>query len=125
MKILSFGVDFKSNNFEIEYVLDEEEFFNKIIFKDYKVLIINFYYLSSFLEVKNYFKGEVIFFYHYVDEMIYKKALEFGDYFYTFDEIWKLDFRLKHLSKKLNQKDIFIFNDLVFNLKTKELYKNR
>ena len=36
-----------------------------------------------------------------------------------------MDFRLKHLSKKLNQKDIFIFNDLIFNLKTKELYKNR
>lgn len=127
MNILIFGVEFECNNFEYKYVFDEEKFFNEILFKNYDVLIINFDFLSFFLEIKQYFKGVVIFVYGFVDELIYKKALEIGDYFYTFEEKWKIPYRLKYISRKiLNLKsNVFVFNDLVFNLKTKELYKNR
>ena len=127
MKILIFGVEFGCSDFECKYVFDEEKFFHEILYKHYDVLIINFDFLSSFLEVNRFFKGAVVFVYTFTDELIYKKALEVGDYFYTFEEIWKIPYRLKYISKKiLNQKsNIFIFNNLVFNLKTKELYKNR
>ncbi len=127
MRILIFGVEFECSDFECKYVFDEEKFFNEILFKHYEVLIINFDFLSSFLEVNKFFKGMVIFIYTFADRLIYKRALEVGDYFYTFEETWEIPYRLRYISKKiLNRKsDIFVFNDLVFNLKTKELYKNR
>ena len=125
MKILSFGVDIKNEKFEIEYALEEEEFFKKVLSKKYDILIINFNFLSSFLEIKRFFDGVVIFVYDFVDGLIYKRALEVGDYFYLFSEMWKIDFRLEYIAKKLNKKRVFIFKDLVFDLKTKELYKNR
>jgi len=126
MKILIFGVDYKINDFECKFVFNEDEFYEEIINRHYDVLIVNFDYFSEFSEVKRFFKGIVIFAYGYVDELIYKKSLEAGDYFYIFDELWKLDYRLKYISKKLlDQKRIFIFNDLVFDLKEKVLYKNK
>ena len=126
MKILIFGLDLKIDDYECKFVYDDESFY-KEIFKNYDVLIINFDFLASFLEVKNFFKGIVIFVSEYVDELIYKKALEIGDFFYTFEEIWKIPYRLKYISKKiLNQKsNLFRFKDLIFNLKINELYKNR
>ncbi len=127
MKILIFGTDFKSNKYECKYINSEENFFDEIIFKNFDVLIIDFEYLEKFLEVKQYFKGIVIFISSYIDELVYKKALEIGDYFYTYEEKWKIAYRLKYIAKKfLNQKsNVFVFKDLIFNLKTKELYKNR
>ena len=126
MKILIFSLDINCKDYDCKFVYDDENFYNEILFKSYDVLIINFDFLSSFLEVNQFFKGVVIFVGGYLDETIYKKVLEKGDWFYTFDEIWKIPFRLKYISTKiLNQKDIFIYNDLIFNVKTKELYKNR
>ncbi len=127
MKILIFGTDFKSDKYECKYINSEENFFDEIIFKNFDVLIIDFKYLETFLEVKQYFKGIVIFISSYIDELVYKKALEIGDYFYTYEEKWKIAYRLKYIAKKfLNQKsNVFVFKDLIFNLKTKELYKNR
>lgn len=127
MKILIFGTDFKCNKYECKYINSEENFFDEIIFKNFDVLIIDFKYLETFLEVKQYFKGIVIFISSYIDELVYKKALEIGDYFYTYEEKWKIAYRLKYIAKKfLNQKsNVFVFKDLIFNLKTKELYKNR
>ena len=127
MKILIFGVDFVCERFECKNVYSKEEFFDEIIYKNYDVLIMNFDFLESFLEVNRYYKGTVIFVTSYIDELIYKKSLEKGDYCYTYEEIWKLPHRLKYIAKKyLNQKsNIFVFKDLVYNLKTKELYKNR
>ncbi len=127
MKILIFGVDFICQRFECKNVYDEEQFFDEIIYKNYDVLIINFNLLESFLEVNRYYNGMVIFVTGYIDELIYKKSLEIGDYCYTYEEIWKLPYRLKYIAKKyLNQKStVFAYKDLVFNLKTKELYKNR
>ena len=126
MKILVFALDIDCKDYDCKFVYDDESFYNEILFKSYDVVIVNFNFLSSFLEVNQFFKGVVIFVGEYLDENIYKKALEKGDYFYTFDEVWKIPFRLKYISKKiLNQKEIFIYDDLIFNLKTKELYKNR
>jgi len=127
MNILIFGLEFGCKDYDCKYVYDENNFYNEILFKHYDILIINFDFLSSFLEINKFFKGIVIFIYSFVDEIIYKKALEIGDYFYIFNEIWKVPYRLKYISKRiLNQKnDIFIFNDLIFNLKTKTLYKKR
>ena len=108
MKILIFGVDYKINDFECKFVFNEYEFYEEVINRHYDVLIINFDYFSEFAEVKRFFKGIVIFVYGYVDEL------------------WKLDYRLKYISKKvLAQERIFIFNDLVFDLKEKVLYKNK
>jgi len=127
MKILIFGVDFICESFECKNVYSKEEFLDEIIYKNYDVLIMNFDFLEFFLEVNRYYKGTVIFVTAYIDELIYKKSLEKGDYCYTYEEVWKLPYRLKYIAKKyLNQKsNVFVFKDLVYNLKTKELYKNR
>ena len=125
MKILIFGVDFKCENYSVKYVTDEDEFFDEIIFRHYDVIILDFNLLSSFLEVYKNFKGAVVFVSGFVDELIYKKALEVGDFFYTYNEIWKISYRLKYIAKKLLKRDVFVFKDLVFNLKTKMLYKQR
>jgi len=127
MKILIFGVDYKFEDYECKYVNNTENFYYEIIFKYYDILIIDFNYLSKLLEVKDYFKGFILFVYNYIDELIYKKALEVGDFIYSYEDLWQIKYRIKYISKKfLNIKsDVFIFNDLVFNLKTKELYKNR
>jgi len=125
MKILVFGVDFKCEHYEIKYVYNENEFFDEIVFRHYDVVILDFNFLASFLEIHKNFKGYVIFVNSFISELIYKKVLEVGDFFYTFDEIWKINYRLKYIAKKLLKKDVFIFKDLIFNLKTKMLYKNR
>ena len=127
MKILIFGIDYKCEDYECKSVFDEDSLYNEILSKHYDILIINFDFLSFFLEINKFFKGKIIFVYSFVDELIYKKALEIGDYFYTFNEMWKIRYRLKYIAKKvLNQKNsVFIFSDLMFNLKTNTLYKNR
>ena len=88
MKILIFGVDFVCERFECKNVYSKEEFFDEIIYKNYDVLIIEFNLLEVFLEIKKYFNGVVIFISSYVDEIVYKKALELGDYCYTYEEMW-------------------------------------
>ena len=125
MRILVFGVEYKNDDFEFKKIENEEEFFSEILNKNYEVLIINFEYFSSFLEVNNFFDGVVIFVYYLVDEMIYKKSLEVGDYFYTFDELWKIKYRLKYIAKKKGIKDKFIYKNLVFDLKNNMLYKDK
>ena len=119
MKILVFGLDL---DIKAKFVYSEEEFFDEI-FKDIDVLIINFSFLGSFLEVRNYFKGKVIFVYYYVDELIYKKALEYGDFLYTYEELWKIPYRLKKIQKSIGA-ETFKFKDLLYNFKTKSLFKN-
>ena len=125
MKILIFGVDFRCENYDVKYVYDENEFFDEIVFKHYDVVIVDFNFLSLFLEIYENFKGIGIFVNSFVDEIIYKRALETGDFFYTYDEIWKIPYRLKYIAKKLSKKEVFVFKDLIFSLKTKMLYKNR
>lgn len=125
MKILVFNVNFYPEDFEYKIVYNEEKFFDELVYKHYDVVIIHFSNLSLLLDVE--FKGIVIFINDYVDEVVYKRALEVGDFLYTNEEIWKIPFRLKYIAKKfLNQKsNVFVFKDLIYNLKTKELYKNR
>ena len=127
MRILIYNVNIKFDDYECKYVNEDGKFYDEIIFKHYDVLIINFDNLSEYLEVKSYYNGVVIFVSSLVDELIYKKALEIGDYIYSYEEMWKIFYRLKYISKKiLNiKKRVFVFKDLLFDLKTKELYKNR
>ena len=125
MKVLIFGVDFRCKNYDVKYVYDENEFFDEVVFRHYDVIIVDFSFLSSFLEVYENFEGVVIFINSFVDELVYKKALEIGDFLYSYDEKWKISYRLKYIAKKLSKKDVFVYKDLIFNLKTKMLYKNR
>jgi len=127
MKILIFGINYECENYEYKSVWDEENFYNEILYKHYDVIVLNFELLSYFLEVKNYFKGEVIFVNSLIDELVYKKALEIGDFIYSYEDLWKLKYRLKYIAKKRldYKRDVFTFKNLIFNLKTKELYKNR
>ncbi len=122
MKIISFGVNLDLN-YEIKKTFDNETFINEIYYKQYDIIIIYFEYLNYLLDIKT--DAKIIFIYDYIDELIYKKALEYGDFIYTFDEIWKLNYRIKQIQKSLNIKDIFKYKNLTFNLKTKNLYNNK
>ncbi len=93
--------------------------------KNYDVLIVNFEYLDDFLEIKKYHKGSVVFMYYYSNHTIYKRALENGDYFYTYDELYKLQTRLEYLRKKLKKSEFFRYGDLFFDIKNERVFKNR
>jgi DNA-binding response OmpR family regulator len=110
-----------------DFVSESEEFFSKVLNKKYDILVINFDFYKDLMEVRNYIKGYIIFFAEYIDEVVYKKALEVGDFCYDYNEIYKLNLRIKYLEKKILKlnSSIFKFNDLLFNFNTKELYKNK
>jgi len=122
MKIISFGVNLDLD-YPIKKTFDNQTFIDEIYYKHNDIIITYFDYLSYLKDIKT--DAKIIFIYEYIDELIYKKALEYGDYIYTFDEIWKINYRIKYIQKQLNIKDIFKYKDLIFNLKTQNLYKNK
>ena len=127
MRILAFlDLDIRFDEFEIVYVYDENEFYEKIINKKFDVLLVSMSFFKEFLEIKNYIKNEVVFINEYCDIQMYKKALEYGDYCYTLDEFEKLRLRLLYLQKKIykNKSQVFKFDEFLYNFKTKTLYKN-
>ena len=126
MKVLIFGVEYYNKNYDLEYVYDADEFYEKILSKKYDVLIVNFDLFEYVSEIKKFFEGKIIFISAFIDELIYKKSLEMGDFCYSFDEMWKLNYRLLYLRKHilgLNSM-IFKYGSLIFDLKRKVLYKN-
>ena len=104
-------------------VFSQDNFFTEVLKEKYKILIINFDFLKDFLEIKKFFERYVIFVYQNYGFLEYKKALEVGDFFYTYDEIWKLNLRLEYLKKKLNIKDIYKINNFIINIKDKVVFK--
>jgi len=128
MKILYFDyVDsLFYEKFGKKFVNDIDDFYDEIINKKYDVLILNFDFLPYFLEIKKFFKGYVIFICDNIDELIYKKSLEYGDYCYTYDETYKIKYRLNYLEKRIfkNKRNIIKFKDYTINLQRKEIYKN-
>ena len=106
------------------YVNGFDELYEEIS-KNYDVLIVNFLDVSDFLEIKNYFDGVVIFMCNYVDEMVFKKALEYGDYCYSFYESFKLRYRLEYLERKFKKRKFFRYKDLFFDIQNERLFKNR
>jgi DNA-binding response OmpR family regulator len=114
-------------DFEKVFVSDENDFYTKILEKKFDLLIINFNLLRDFLEIKKFFKGIVVFMSEYCDELIYKKSLEYGDYCFSYSEYWKLKYRLKYLKTRLSDQNSFVFKcgDLLFNMNTYQLYKNK
>jgi len=126
MKVLIFGVEYFNKDYELEYVYEIDEFYEKILSKKYDVLIVNFDLFEYVSEIKKFFEGKIIFISAFIDELIYKKSLEMGDFCYSFDEMWKLNYRLLYLRKHilgLNSM-IFKYGSLIFDLKRKVLYKN-
>ena len=111
-------------SFNKAIVFEQEDFFNEVLKEKYKILIINFDFLKDFLEIKKFFEGYVIFVYQTYGFLEYKKALEIGDFFYTYDEIWKLKLRLEYLKKKLNIKDIYKIKDFIINIKDKVVFRD-
>ena len=122
MKIISFGVNLNLD-YPVKKTFDNQIFIDEIYYKHYDIILIYFNNLSYLKDVKT--DSKIIFIYEYIDELIYKKALEYGDYIYTIDETWKLNYRVKYIQKQLKIKDIFKYKNLIFNLKTKNLYKNK
>jgi DNA-binding response OmpR family regulator len=122
MKILVYNLPF----LEVKgtFVNTFDELYEKID-KDFDVLILNFLDISDLIEIRNMFKGIVIFLCNYVDEITYKKALEYGDYCYGFYELFKLYYRLKYLEKKLKKRKFFKYKNLFFDLQSEKLFKDR
>ena len=127
MRILIFGVDYINEDYDLEYVYNVDEFYTKVLNKKYDVLIVNFDLFEFVSEIKRFFEGKIIFISSFIDELIYKKSLEIGDFCYHFNEVWKVDFRLKYLQKELLNlnSNIFKYKDLIFDLKRKVLYKDK
>jgi len=127
MRILVFRVDYVNKNYDLEYVYDVDEFYTKVLNKKYDVLIVDFDLFEFVSEVKRFFEGKIIFISSFIDELVYKKSLEIGDFCYDFNELWKVDFRLKYLQKELLNlnSNIFKYKDLIFDLKRKVLYKDK
>jgi len=125
MKVLLFNYSNFLDN--VVFVNSEEDFFENILQKKYDVVIINFDFFNSFLEIKKYINSVIVFLSSSCSELIYKKALNYGDYCYTYDEIFKLKIRLEYINRKILKLkgEIFRYKDLVFNLKTNQLYKNK
>jgi len=126
MEILIFGIEFFNKDYDLEYVYSTDEFYEKILNTKYDVLIVNFELFEYVSEIKKFFEGKIIFISSFIDELIYKKSLEIGDFCYSFDEMWKLSFRLLYLRKHILglNSSIFKYKDLIFDLKRKVLYKN-
>jgi len=127
VRILIFGVEYTNRDYDLEYVYEVDEFYAKVLNKKYDVLIVNFDLFEFVSEVKRFFEGEIIFISSFIDELVYKKSLEIGDFCYHFNELWKVDFRLKYLQKELLNlnSNIFKYKDLIFDLKRKVLYKDK
>ncbi|EDM23094.1 winged helix-turn-helix transcriptional regulator [Caminibacter mediatlanticus TB-2] len=110
--------------FDKKIVFSQDNFFNEVLKEKYKILIINFDFLKDFLEIKKFFNGYVIFIYHIYGFVEYKKALEIGDFFYTYDEIWKVNLRIEYLKKKLKIKDIYKIKDFIIDIKNYIIFKD-
>jgi len=125
MRVLIFDY-FDYYDFEKEFVNNEDEFFTKAIEKKYEILIINFDFYPQYLEIMEYCEAVVIFMCDFCDEFKYKKVLKVADYCYTYNELFKLKIRLDYLEKKFTKlnTNIYKYKDLIFNLKTNQLYKN-
>jgi len=126
MKILIFGIEYFNDNFEIIYVYNENDFYDEALNKKYDVLMVNFDFFANVKEIKQFFNGRIIFICPFIDALIYKKSLEVGDFCYSYEEMWKLDYRLLHLRKDILgiESNIFKYGNLIFDLKLKTLYKN-
>jgi len=126
MKVLIFGVEYYNKSYDLEYVYDSDEFYEKILNKKYDVLIVNFDLFEYVSEIKRFFEGKIIFISAFIDELVYKKSLEMGDFCYSFDEMWKLNYRLLYLRKHILGLNslVFKYKDFIFDLKRKVLYKN-
>jgi len=125
MRILVFTeFDLALKNFDIQYVNEENKFYELILNKKFDVLIVSFSYFKEFLEIKNFVKSTVIFLVEYCDNLIYKKALEVGDYCYLINEYEKLIIRLKYLQKKILNTNSAIYkkDNILYNFNTNELY---
>jgi len=127
VRILIFGVEYTNREYDLEYVYGVDEFYTKILNKKYDVLIVNFDLFEFVSEVRRFFEGKIIFISSFIEELVYKKSLEIGDFCYDFNELWKVDFRLKYLQKELLNlnSNIFKYKDLIFDLKRKVLYKDK
>jgi two-component system OmpR family response regulator len=125
MRILNYSF-LELEKYDCKKVYDNKSFFDEIFFKEYNIILIDFSFYSEVLEIKEFFKGYIIFLSNFCDEMYYKKALEIGDFCYLYSDYEKLIYRINYLKKKLFKKDIFKFNDFFYNVNTKSLYlKNK
>ncbi|MEO1927963.1 MAG: winged helix-turn-helix domain-containing protein [Nautiliaceae bacterium] len=106
--------------------VDEESFFDEVLNKKFDVLVVDFNYFKEYLEIKDFVKSTIIFLAYECNVFIYKKALEVGDYCYSYNEYEKLLIRLRYLKKKvLNSTNfVFKFGDLLYNFNARELYKS-
>ena len=110
--------------FELTYVKDESDFYDRILNKKYDVIILDFDFYPEFINIKNYVKSTVVFLHSYCDDFIFKKVLEVGDYCYTYGEIEKLYLRLLYLKKNMldSKSAIYKKNNILYNFNVNTLY---
>ena len=125
MKILCYlKYELNIEKFDVIYIKNENEFYDRILNKKYDVIILDFDFYPKFINVKNYVKSTVVFLCSYCDDFIFKKVLEVGDYCYTYEEYEKLLLRLKYLQKKfINSKTtVYKKDNFLYNFSTNTLY---
>ncbi|WP_456488834.1 response regulator transcription factor [Caminibacter pacificus] len=115
-------------DFEKEFVNNEDDFYAKIIEKKYDVIILNFDFYPSLVEIKKFLADDIIIIFvcKICDEFIYKKALSVANYCYSYDELYKLKIRLEYLEKKVIKlkSRVFKYKNFIFNLSTNQLYQD-
>ncbi|NPA28206.1 MAG: hypothetical protein GXN91_04095 [Epsilonproteobacteria bacterium] len=102
-----------------------DEFFSSS--EKFDILIIGFDFFGEVYEIRNFFKGYIIFLSPSIDRLIFKKALEVGDFCYTYSELYKVEYRLEYLKRRIYKtaSSTFKYRDILYNFNTKTLYKGR
>lgn len=125
MRIFLFDYTPRLEGLNITFVNNSYEFYELFLNQQYDVLIANFDFFNEVKEIINVYNGYIIFLSKICDELIYKKALEIADFCYSYDEVFKLKYRLEYLKRKIYnmQGSIFKHKELLYNCNLNRLYK--
>jgi len=126
MKIFLLDYQKTLTNSNITYTNSVEEFYDTFLDSHYDILIANFDFYSDVKEFVSVYKGYIIFLCNINDELIYKKSLDIADFCYSYNEIFKLKYRIDYLKRKIykSKSSVYKYKDLLYNFNTSTLYKN-
>ena len=126
MKVFLLDYQNRINDLKVNFVNDVDIFYDTFLDNYYDILIANFDFYADVKEFKSIYKGKIIFLCSYCDELIYKKALDIADYCYSYDELYKLKYRIEYIKKKIYKlrSSIFKYKNLLYNFNTSTLYQD-
>ena len=114
------------NNSNVTFTNSVEEFYDTFLDRYYDLLITDFDFYKDVKEFVNIYNGYIIFLCKNCDESKYKSSLEIADFCYSYTELFKLNYRIEYLKRKVfkSRDSIFKYKDLLYNFNTSSLYKN-